>query len=797
MRRSLLLAALLVAAISPAQRGNPFAPPNAKIQVAPISGYDLLHVRVTLDVDYAGRAIRGSVKNTLKPLAGGLNEIKLHAAETLIFDAVTVNGMSATHRRDGQTVIIDAKGLKTGENVEVLIDYHSTKTKEAVSFGGGGWHWIEPNGINPNNVGFWTQGETQYNREWAPLWDYPNDFATTESVITVPKGWSVIGNGGLVASTESGDKITWHWKQEQPHATYLLSLAAGPLDIKRDGTLWYITPGGKGHLIPASYGDTPDMMSFFGRVTGVPYPWVKYAQNAMIDFGGGMENISSTHLGADSLTDGKDAFRAMSSLNSHELAHQWFGDLVTCRDWGHIWLNESFATYMQWAYFEHSQGKKAYEREVTAGVGEYLGESRRYKRPLATNMYPDPDSMFDSHAYPKGGAVLHTLRRQLGDKKFYDGLKKYLTDNRHRPVDSEDLRKAMTAASGVDLREFWDQWIYKPGHPVLSYDWAYADGKLTITVAQKQDTATGTPIYRIPAKFATITGGKVTRHAIELNAAENKVILSMPRPDAVVLDPDLDFLREISHAFDPAELPAIAEFAPNAVDRANALSALTRQEQPDLKLITRLLDQDNGQFPVYPSIGVLTRHAAAIELPFWHRQIQHPDFNRRAEAVNGLAAHREKPQVALMLAGLVSDSQPTFVVVNALNLLDPKANRDTFIAACSIPSLRSEIKATAFAALAKAGDADVLPMIFAAGKSEDEELVRAAVAALAHVKPSAETRALLTRVFEANETSLKRTALIALRDNKDPELKPALLKISEDLQLPRDIRDGAKKLIAD
>jgi len=299
MRRSLLLVALL-AAIAPAQRGNPFTPPNAKIQVAPLSGYDLQHVKITLDVDYAKRGIVGTVVHTLKPTAV-LKEIKLNAAESLEFDSVTVDGNAATFIRAGQLVTINTKELPAGKPVSLEIRYHSTSTKAAVSFGGGGWHWIEPNGINSKHVGFWTQGETVYNREWVPIWDYPNDFTTTETIVTVPKDWSVIGNGELVSESDDGDKAIWHWKMDQPHATYLLSLAAGPLDVKKEGKNWFITPGGKGHLIPASFGDTNDMMAFFTKVTGVPYPWAKYAQNAMIDFGGGMENVSSTHLGADSL----------------------------------------------------------------------------------------------------------------------------------------------------------------------------------------------------------------------------------------------------------------------------------------------------------------------------------------------------------------------------------------------------------------------------------------------------------------------------------------------------------------
>lgn len=799
MRRSLLLLAAL-AASAHAQRNNPFAPPNAKIQVAPISGYDLQHVAVTLDVDYANRTFKGEVTNRIAPLTNGMTELKLHAGESLVIDSVAVDGKETTHRHDGQDLIVGASGLTKGKPVNVTVKYHTQKTKDAVSFGGGGWHWIEPNGIDPKHVGFWTQGETEYNREWAPTWDYPNDFATTETRVTVAKGWTVIGNGRLVEQKDSGARTTFHWKQDQPHVTYLMSLAAGPLDIKKDKwrnvELWYVTPGGKGNLIQPSFGDTADMLSFFAGVLGVDYPWVKYAQNAMIDFGGGMENISSTHLGADSLTDGKDGFRTMSSLNAHELAHQWFGDLVTCKDWGHIWLNESFATFMQWAYFEHAQGINGYLREVNAGIGEYLGESRQYRRPLATNLYPDADSMFDSHSYPKGGAVLHTLRRQIGDAAFYKGLKNYLTKHRHQPVDSTDLLKAMSESAGQNLQAFWDQWIYKPGHPVLAYDWNWADDKLTLAVRQTQDTTNGTPIYKIKAKFATIQAGQVRMHSIDLDSAENKVTIDLPKPDAVILDPNLDFLREMDHRFLASELAAIAEFAPSPIDRASALAAMLRADDPDYGFAVRLLDNDMGQFPIFPSMGSMIRAATKIPVSFWKAQAKHPDYNRRAEAVRSLAAIKDSAEAKEILRGMIADDQPTFAVVFALGGLDPVQDKALFLKAAGIASLRSEIKSTAFQELAKSGASEVWPLIYAAGASEDEDLVGAAVRALAFAEPSAQTRTVLNRALASNSSGLKRVAIQTLATKPDASLRDAIVKVSEDASVPRDVRENAKKLIA-
>lgn len=792
MRRlSLFLA--LVPVLAPAQ-GNPFRPPAAKIQVAPKSVVDLQHYKIVLDIDYPGRTIRGTTYNTVSPLTEGITEIRLHAGERVTVEKVSLGDAPVAFTRQGSDLLINTPALPKGKAVVVRIDYN-------VSKGGArdGWHWIEPNGYDPKHVGFWTQGETGFNREWAPTWDYPNDFATSESIVTVDRDWSVIGNGAFVSDKVEGNRRTWHWKMDQPHATYLASLVGGPLDIKKDMwqgvELWYVTPAGKGKLIDASYSDTKDMLDFFSKRVGVKYPWPKYAQNAMIDFGGGMENVSATTLGADSLTDGRDGYRAMSSLNSHELAHQWFGDLVTCKDWGHLWLNESFATVMQWIYFEHAQGPYAYQREINDGVGEYLGESRRYKRPLATNQYADPEVMFDSHSYPKGGAVLHTLRRFVGDEAFFGGLKKYLTDHRHQPVDSEDLRVAISAVAKKDLKPFWDQWVYKPGHPVIEYSWTHAGGKVTLNVRQIQDTTQGVPVYDIQTKFATIVKGKVVRHPIHLNAKVQSFSVDSDMPDAVILDPDLDFLREMPHQFQPTELAAIMQFAPSALDRQAAFDAYSSTETFDVALVKKMLAADRKNFPAIRSTSRILDKAAAFGLEFWEEESKHSDYTRRAIAVQAIGRLARTEETRELLRGFVQPTNSLQVVIAAVNALDSKVDRDVLLEAAEKDDSPS-VKGVVFAKLTAAQDLDVLPFIFASAKSTDVDEVAAAIAALSSVTPSPETRVALTRVLTLSDNNMIRMGLRVLREKPDPEMKPIVAKVAENAALPNNIRDTAKRLLS-
>ncbi len=487
----------------------------------------------------------------------------------------------------------------------------------------------------------------------------------------------------------------------------MISLVGGPFDVRKskwqDVPLWYVVPKGKANLIDASFSDTPDMMTFFSKVTGVKYPWPKYAQNAMYDFGGGMENVSSTTLGEGNLTDGRDGIRTMASLNAHELAHQWFGDLVSCKDWGTVWLNESFATFYQAYYFEHARGLAAYQREIDGSTRGYLFEARRYRRPIATNFYADPDVMFDSHTYPKGGVVLHHLRRVLGDSAFNAGVNLYLRRHRHQPVETSNLMQAFTDASGINCQPFFDQWILKPGHPVLSYtwDWDSAKREVVVNVKQEQDTTGGVPIYSIDAQVGLFSGDGMVRRPVRLDSASQTLRVSANiRPDAVLLDPDQDFLREMKHTPSDSEHRAIARHAPSALDRTSSFQAILsgKPTDSDVSLLVALLRADRKAFPVFPSTSALGRLGRPELRGFWREELSHPDPARRADAVRAFASLSKDDNDVQRIASFVNDVNSYGVVVAALETvakLDPKAGATLAKKAKSMKSNRGVIERAA------------------------------------------------------------------------------------------------------
>lgn len=721
------LALVLLASVVAPQGQNPFLPPSATYHYAPDRTCDLRHVKISVDVDWTKRSLKGTTVNTMAPLRSGVRETVIHAGTGLQIHSVKVDGEAAAYKRDGRKLIVQTGVKRKGESFNVTISYTSTRLGDRPgAMADQGWHWIRAS-QDASRAGFWTQGWAEHNSEWAPTWDYSNDLATSETITTVPGDWQVVGNGALVQTTASPDKKrkTYHWRMAQPHATYLISLCGGPFDIKMGKwnglDLWYVVPKGMGSLIDNSFSDTPDMLEFFSQKLGVTYPWPKYAQNAMYDFGGGMENVSSTTLGEMSLTEPRDGFRRMASLNSHELAHQWFGDLVTCKDWGDVWLNESFATFMQGCYFEHSRGRTGYDWEIEDYMQSYFREARRYKRPISTKLYPNADSMLDSHSYPKGAAVLHTLRRQLGEEAFWGGLKRYLTSWKHTAVESAQLRRTMTEATGIEMERFWAQWIEKPGHPVLDYAWTFkpdgpamGPGKIILTVKQIQDTKDGTPIYDIWTEIGYVREGVgasgMNREPIHLSKAEETFEIKVPSAAlAVVLDPEHKFLREIPNLhWSAQELPFILQSSPNAPDRQEALNRLLRSPTENaLKLVTEQIAKDkDAKQPVFRNLSLLVNLSKPELRGFWTEQLSHSNIDRQVQAAQGLAKLPVTIATTAKFQSLLNDKAPIQVVVTAINALaewDAKGNANLFRKAQGIKDRRGQIKRAADEALTKAG----------------------------------------------------------------------------------------------
>jgi aminopeptidase N len=690
---------------------TPFTPPLARSQYAPDRGYDLLHVALNLQIDFPRRTFRGIVTCRLVPLPGSPQAITLHCGDDLKVEECHVNGQRATFARGKDRLEITPEmPLPRGMPASITVRYRAGAVKQ-------GFYWVEPTTADPTHMGFYTEGQPAKNHHWVPIWDYPNDFTTSETTVTVPADWFVVGNGALVSDTldPGAATRTFHWRMDQPHASYLVSLAGGPFEVMnaswRGVPLMYVVPKGKGGLVQPTFGHTPDMLTFFSDVLGVPYPWPKYAQTVVYGYRSGLENVSATTLGDGALTDARSGNHLSDPEVAHELAHQWFGDLVTCKDWGELWLNEGFAVFFTGLYFEHDRGKAAYQHYVHDLLSQYVEESRRYVRPLATDLYAEPASMFDRHTYAKGAIVLHMLRRRLGPTAFFAGLRHYLTRYQHQPVDSHDLCEALTEATGVNLGPFFQEWVYSPGHPVLDYHWRWdgAAQSVVLSVRREQPRGAGSLAYGLETSVGLIAHGGVLRHRIRLDRPEQEIqIAAAERPAALLLDPDHDLLCDIPVLhWTEGELPNILRAAPDATDREEAMQRLLAGAPSDATIhaVVESLRADSGEFPVFTSIGRLGGLKRADLRPFFREQLRHPSIGRRAQAIRALGQLAPDAGDASTLRGMVNGAETYPVLIAAVAVLkdwDAAGNRAVFERALRTSGQDLAVRLAAYDALAQA-----------------------------------------------------------------------------------------------
>ncbi|MHB8637946.1 MAG: M1 family aminopeptidase [Fimbriimonadaceae bacterium] len=465
MRRMLVLFA--VAGIFGSAHALPKRPPRT---------YDLLNVEwhVTLDFDHAG--LTGDVINTVRPLAAGLTKARFDFGPADI-SAVTVNGHSATYTRQGEGLFVDLGGPAKMKPYAIEIRYSVHPTAGA--------YFIPASRAYPADTPVaYTQGEMEDNRYWLPTYDFPDDKATTDGYVTVPSGWQVLSNGKLMGETGAGGQTTWHWKQDLPMSTYLISFVAGPYDVGHDQwgkmDVAYWAPRGLLAWGKAAFGGTDKLIDFYSKITGFKYPWAKFAQAAVPDFMfGGMENTSAVTQTLNALFPPSDApIQNSTGLVAHELAHQWFGDTVTCADWSHAWLNEGFATFMPSFWIRKSEGEDAFERSRYGTLRGGLAAHQFQKRPVVYSDYALPIDNFGGFIYAGGASRLFMLMDKLGEPAFWKGITAYLNEYKFKPVTTDDFFNAMSRSSGVDLKEFEQQWLYTAAAPHVTV--SIADGKVVL-----------------------------------------------------------------------------------------------------------------------------------------------------------------------------------------------------------------------------------------------------------------------------------------------------------------------------
>jgi len=540
--------------------------------------YDLQHSKIALRFDLEQKKVLGDVTHSLAVLRDGTTKISFDSVG-LTIQSVTVNKSPAKFETPwGKLIIPLPAPAKAGDKFDVAIHYEGKPAK--------GLYFILPDKDYPDRPKqIWTQGESEDTRYYLPTYDYPNDRLTTETILTVPASWITISNGKLINITDAGKGLkTWYWKESVLSSTYLITVVAGEFDEVKETwrgiPVTYYAPKGRGDRLPINYGRTPAMLDLFSKKFGVDYPWEKYAQVMVDDFvAGGMENSSATTNTSSSLVHPKLApeyFTGEDGLISHELGHQWFGDLVTCKDWGNIWLNEGFATFLEFIWTESHYGKDQADYERWQATREWFESKNLWNKPIVRHDFDD-SSEFDGNAYTKGGWVLYMLRHELGDDAFYRAMKHYLEANRGKNVVTADLARAIEESTHTNVDQFFGQWLYGAGAPKFELGYAYDNEKhqVALTVKQTQTAEGRVGMFRVPLEVEITTAAGSKLHPITVSKATQ--VFTLPADSApllVLFDKGGHVLKSAEFHKEKKEWLYQLKNAADLSDRADAIIAL-------------------------------------------------------------------------------------------------------------------------------------------------------------------------------------------------------------------------------
>lgn len=705
--------------------------------------YDLVHERVELSAfNWDSTSFEGQVAVTLVALKPAFDSVILDAGHLLRFKSVTDRGGALAWAATGDTLVVRLRrAVGLGDTVRFRLSYHG------VVVSGRGLTYIEADTAPPRRPQqIWSQGESDDNHLWFPTYDFPNDKFTWEMLVTVPRGMTAVSNGRLVSdiANRNGTHTAW-WSQEKPSVSYLASIVVAPLVRLHDSWKgrpvdYYVYTDADTSLARRLFRITPDMIQTYSQLTGVDYPWAKYAQTTVADFFGGMENVSATTL-VDWIPDAPSyADRPWYHyiLIPHELAHQWFGDYVTTANWANMWLNEGFAEFMPGQYWGRKLGAHAAEDYYVDEYRQYMGIDRRRRMPLA--------SLGSNNIYPKGALVIEMMHDYLGDGPFWAAVHRYLADHASGMATTDDFRQAVLAATGQNLDWFMDQWFYQAGFPEFTVSVTYdsAAGQLAVKVQQTQvDSAkadsTGlkysTPeVFRMPVTIRVATARGERTRRVQLTEREQVITvdsLAGP-PTMVIFDDGNTILKTLSFEQPTAWLAAQLGRDPNLWNRQWVINQLAKRKD-DAEAAGALATAATG------ADYYLTRAEAATALGDFPASVAMAPLTRaltdtsaavRAAALHGLGGLGGDSALALARGAFNSD--PSYEVraaaVEALSHA-PAAERQAILTrALATPSYQDVIGNAALGVIAESNDTALAGLVNAqVGRLSDAVWVLAAL----------------------------------------------------------------------
>jgi aminopeptidase N len=684
---------------------------SASQRYAPDRAVDIEQFDLDVTPDFKNRRVAGTATFTFRPILKPLGQLRLDAHDLEISNVTAGSSeIAAWQNTDRALIVTFAEPIAAGEQAKLTVTYEAEPKK--------GLYFRTPEmGYDPGDTHIWTQGESIEARHWFPCFDAPNEFFTSTMTCRVPEAMVVLSNGRKVSDAvdaDSGLRVV-KWSQDKPHVNYLITLVAGHFKRleEKHGDLpmsFWTTPSDFANAAN-SFRDTKACMEFFEKEIGVPYPWAKYDQVCVQDFNwGGMENTSQTTLNASTLFSNEtENIRSSQGLMAHELAHQWFGDLVTCKDWSHIWLNEGFATYYTHLFAGHKDGLDEMRYGLYRDRKSLTGRSGDTTA-MVNRKYNTPKEMFRKYgflSYGKGSWVLHMLRSQLGPELFRKCVKTYLERHKHGNVVTEDLRSIIEEISGNSFDRFFDQYVFHAHHPELKISYAWDEktklAKLSVKQEQKVDANVLLFHVRLPVRF-TVDGQALDRSLHITKTAEDFYFRLAKAPSIVRIDPDVTLLAKLSFTPSTALLHAQLADDSDALGRLQAVELLAkRKDKTTREKLKHALQND-------PFYGVRIAASRALRgissddaFSALIASTDQPNAKVRRQVISDIASQYKPEALAALKQSLAKEKNPAIRarIINGLTGHNDKEARKLINQALDSESFRHQLADAAVSALRK------------------------------------------------------------------------------------------------
>ena len=755
-----------------------FAEPDVGPNFAPDRGFELDHIALDLTIDPDAKTLKGVATLRVRPLPTGLHSVDLSLEDLTVVSVTNGDGVALEYRHSGGKLNVRGLGPEGGT---VRVTYYGSPTR--------GLYFVGAEPDTPNRLAeAWTQCQDEDAHYVFPCFDHPQVKCPFSVQIRAPGGFTVVSNGALEGVQDDADGWKrWSFEQAEPMPAYLFSAVVARLDVVeeewRGKPVRYLVPEGTDEATTRRvFEKTPRMLEFFSNLHGVEYPWPRYDQVIVHDFiFGGMENVAATTLVDISITDERSSLDwNAESLIAHELAHQWFGDFVTCRDWSQAWLNEGWATYSEYTWRTEDLGAEEATYYLFQTLSNYLDEAGgRYQRSIVSYQFRYPIDIFDRHLYEKGAMVNHTLRNTLGEDVFWSGARRYLHENAYGSVHTQDYQDAMEAVSGRNLDRFFQQWVHAPGHPVVEISLAHADGLLTVSVAQKQEGDGVPEAFVLPLRVVVV--GAQGEEVVDLVVNERSRTFTLPcadEPVAVWADPGLRFLADVTLKAPRAWLLEMLKRGPCPVLRIRAARALSEEgSHQALQALVSALSSEPYWGVRADLAKILGKKAgSSARIALLGRLAEESHAKALRAVVTALQSFRHD-DVYTALTALALEGHPSIHVegeaARVLGVLRAPQAREVCEALLERESWAELLRARALQGLGATRDEAVLPVLL--GWLDPERPVRARIAAcsalghLADEVPDTRLAAIdiLCRLATAGRFRLRLAAVSALGRIRD------------------------------